>query len=127
MFEYHDHPGDDHDHPAPPGTDAPDDPGADAFAEPPLPPLGDLTSSADTAAELHFPGDDAVADAVLPDVDPAAPFPDDGHFTQWLGGGQDSAVDAPAEPLLAAPEDSDALPSSDELVDWTLRHLGDDA
>ena len=127
MFEYHDHPGDDHDDVAPPETDAPADRGADAFTEHELPPLGDLPAHADTAPELLFPGDDATADAGLPgEADPAAPFPDDATFTQWLAGHEDGAADAPAELLPAAPEDGGALPSSGELVDWTLRKLGED-
>jgi len=122
MFEYHDHPSDDHDHVAP-DTDAPSDPGADASAEQPPAPLGALPAHGDTELELHFPGDDPAED--LPaEVDPAAPFPDDGSFTQWLAGHENSGADAPTEPLLTAPEDSDALPSSGELVDWTLHKLG---
>ena len=120
MFEYHDQPGDDHDHVAPPDTDAPDGPGADAFTEQHLPPLGDVPGHADTAPELHFPGDDV---SLAADLDHAAPFPDDGDFAQWMAGHEDSGADAASEPLLTAPEDSDALPSSDALVDWTLRHL----
>ncbi len=127
MFEHHDDPGDDHDDVTPPETDAPADRGADAFSEHDLPPLGDLPAHADTAPELLFPGDDASADATVPaEADPAAPFPDDATFTRWLAGQEDSEADAPAGPLPMAPEDGGALPSSDELVDWTLRELGED-
>lgn len=127
MFEYHDHPGDDHDDVSPPDPDGPGDAGADAFTEPQLPPLGDLPAHADTAPELHFPGDEAPQDAAIAaDADPAAPFPDDAGFNEWLAGHEASDVDAPPEPLLTAPEGGDALASSDELVDWTLRHLGDE-
>jgi len=125
MCEYHDHPDDAHDH-VPPDTGAPDDPGADPFAEQQLLPLGDVPAHADAAPDLYFPGDAFGAD-VPADLDPAAPWPDDGDFTRWLADheGTNGADGAP-EPLLAAPEDSDALPSSDELVDWTLRRLGED-
>lgn len=123
MFEYHDHPGDDHDDVAP-TTDEPADPGADAFTEQPLPPFGDLALDSDAAPELHFPGEDTA----LPfEADPAAPFPDDAEFTQWLAGHEAGGAGAPLEPLLAAPEDSETLPSSDEFVDWTLRKLGEES
>jgi hypothetical protein len=126
MFEHHDHPDDEHDHVPPPDTDPPHDPGADAFAEQHLPPLGDLPAHADAPPELHFPGDESAAD-VAADLDPAAPWPDDADFAQWLAGHEDTTgADGPPEQLPAAPEVSDALPSSDELVDWTLRRLGED-
>lgn len=124
MFEYHDHPGDGHEDASAPATDALADPAADAFAEQQLSPLADLSAQADAAPELHFPGDDTALPA---DADPAAPFPDDAGFTEWLAGHEDSVVDAPAEPLLTAPQDSDELPSSDALVDWTLRKLGEES
>ena len=133
MTEYHDH-GDEHDHDhdvVPAGADAPDHGGEDAFTGHHPAPLDDLPSHAEAPPELHFPGDEIAAPAGA-DADPAAPWPDDGDFTRWLADhGSTPATDAPpaddglSDQLLAAPDDGDALPSSDALVDWTLRRLSE--
>ena len=131
MIEYHDPSGDEQDDLLQPDTDLPGD-RADALPEHAPPPLDDLGSAyADAASELHFPGDEVAEPAAPADLDPAAPWPDDGEFATWLGVPDPAgAADAPApgdgvvERLRAAPE-GDALPPADELVDWTLRRLGD--
>ena len=129
MIEYHDPSGDEQDDLLQPDTDLPGEP--DPLPEHVPPPLDDIGSPkhADVAPELHFPGDEIAGPAVSADLDPAAPWPDDGEFATWLGapepaGAADSpaAGDGVAEQLRAAPEGG-ALPPADELVDWTLRHL----
>jgi hypothetical protein len=126
MTEPHDPPGDGHEHDVPPADGGlHDDGGHDAFTEHQPLPLDDLAAPADTPAELHFPGDEITAPATRADADPAAPWPDDADFTSWLHAGTESGPDGAQLPdqLFAAPHDADALPSSDALVDWTLREL----
>ena len=129
-YEPDDHHGDAHD--ATPHVDLPEHQPHDTFSEQHLPPLDDLgTAHAPLPDELHFPGDDAAHD-VPPhaDLDPAAPWPDDDRFAGWLADPQHAApgddADAGAggelRDQLAPPADA-GLPSSDELVDWTLRRL----
>lgn len=130
MIEYHDPSGDEQDDLLQPDTDLPGEP--DALPEHAPPPLDDLGSPhADVAPELHFPGDEIAEPAASADLDPAAPWPDDGEFATWLGapepaGAADPAAagDAVVEQLRSAPE-GEALRPADELVDWTLRHLAD--
>lgn len=131
-YEPDDHHGDTH-HEAPdaglPDHQHPDDP----FAEQHLPPLDDLgTAHAPLPDELHFPGDDDAHDAAPADLDPTAPWPDDDQFSQWLGGPEHAAPDeapgsdAELRDQLAGPTgDTEGLPPSDSLIDWTLRRLGD--
>jgi hypothetical protein len=132
MTEYvpDDHHGDGHEHDVTPHVDLPDHPD-DAFSEHHLPPLDDLPPAhAPVPDELHFPGDgdDAGHDpSAHADLDPSAPFSDDDGFSDWLGGPEhadDPSADAELRDQLAAPpDDASGLPSSDELVDWTLRNL----
>jgi hypothetical protein len=133
MFEYdpHDHHGDEHD--LTPPVDVPDHHADETFSEHHMPPLDDL-GHADTTppAELHFPGEDATHDVPAADLDPTAPWPDDGEFSHWLGApdptGTDDDPGADAqlrEHMTAPPEGPDDLPSPDALVDWTLRQIGE--
>jgi len=133
-YEPDDHHGDAHD--AIPHVDLPDHHPDDAFAEHRLPALDDLGGvHAPIPDELHFPGDDTAHDApphAGDDADPAAPWPDDDRFTNWLGdpahAPQDDAPGADAElrdQLADPPGEPGGLPSPDALVDWTLRNLGD--
>lgn len=126
MTEYHDHPGDDQHDVPPPETDLPGDPG-DAFGEQHAPPPADLGAGhAPPAEELHFPGDEIAPPAPQADLDPAAPWPDDGDFERWLAESHEDAGDEPSGELPAAPDSSETLGSSDELIDWTLRRLAED-
>lgn len=129
MIEYHDPTGDEHDHDVTPAdAGAPDDRGADAFTEHAPAPLGDLTAPADAPAELHFPGDDLAAPAAEADAGPAAPFPDDAGFDRWLAADDAAAAgEGVSDGFLTPPDDEDALPSSDALVDWTLRELSEES
>ncbi len=102
----------------------------DRFDPPAMPPLDDLgPADATPPEELHFPGDDGGLDDPAAGLDPSAPWPDDEHFAQWLaapdpaGDADDPAADAQLREQFAAP--SEQLPSSDDLVDWTLRRLED--
>jgi hypothetical protein len=119
----------DHEHDATPPVDLPDHHPDDTFSEPHLPPLDDLGSAhAPVPDELHFPGDDAAHDAPAADLDPAAPWPDDDRFSDWLADSQhapgDDGSDADLRDQLAPPAaEPSGLPSSDALVDWTLRRL----
>lgn len=131
MTEYHDHPGDEqHDAPLP-DADLPHDAGDTPDAQH-LPPPPELSpGDAAPPEELHFPGDELTSPAPAADLDPAAPWPDDGDFQRWLAdpagaAPSEQAGDAPAGDLPAAPESTELLASSDELVDWTLRRLADE-
>ena len=131
MTEYvpDDHHGDGHD--VVPHVDLPDHHGDDTLADHHPPPLDDLPSAhLPLPDELHFPGDEPAHDsAAHADLDPAAPWPDDAGFDDWLGGHDaphDEGGDAELRDQLAAPAgEQEGLPSSDALVDWALRRLGD--
>ncbi|HUR86403.1 MAG TPA: hypothetical protein VMY78_13760 [Solirubrobacteraceae bacterium] len=125
MTEYDPH-DDEHEDLTPP-VDVPDHADDPRFEPQHLPPLDDLGhADATPPPELHFPGDDLTAGDPA-DLDPAAPWPDDDHFSQWLAGAEpgtdagDPAADAELREQLA--EQPQGLPSSDELVDWALRKL----
>lgn len=138
MTEYdpheHDHGGGDHD--LTPPVDLPEHDGDDRFDQPHEVPLDDFGSHAAPAPDaLHFPGDDMTAhddsapDTVL-DTDPSAPYPDDSGFSDWLsnadvtGPDDDPAADDDLRDQLATPpEHAGDLPTSDSLVDWTLRRI----
>ena len=126
MTEYDPH-NDEHDDLAQP-VDAPDQADDDRFEPAPMPPLDDLgPTDATVPDELHFPGDELDLGDAPADLDPTAPWPDDDRFSDWLAGSQDAgeaddpAADAQLREQLAAP--SEELPSSDALVDWTLRRI----
>ena len=131
MIEYHDPSGDEQDDLLQPDTGLPGD-RADALPAHAPPPLGELgPGHTDAAPELHFPGDEIAGPAASADLDPAAPWPDDGEFATWLADSDHArtadataADDSVGERLRATPE-GDALPPADELVDWTLQHLGE--
>ena len=130
MTEYqHDDPDDGGADYAPPALDPPDalDDHVPAHEHPPLDDLG--SAGAPLPEELHFPGDEPQADAPDADADPAAPWPDDARFEEWLEG-HDASTEPDAPPAdrdlrdaLSAPADDAALPPSDALVDATLRRL----
>jgi hypothetical protein len=129
-YEPDDHHGDAHD--ATPDVDLPEHDSHDTFSEQHLPPLDDLGSAhVPLPDELHFPGDDTADDLPGPaDLDPSAPWPDDDRFAEWLGAPEHAAPDAGSDAelrdQLAPPaDDQGGLPSSDSLVDRTLRRLED--
>jgi hypothetical protein len=134
MTEYvpddHHHHDDAHD--ATPHVDLPDHQPDAVPSDAHLPPLDDLGSAhAPLPDELHFPGDDAAHDAhASADLDPAAPWPDDQSFSDWLGdpqhAGGDDGSDTELRDQLAPPaEEPGGLPSSDALVEGALRRLED--
>ena len=70
------------------------------------------------APELHFPGDEPIAEDE---------WSDDADFTAWLGA--EAAPEAPEDPAtdselrseLEAPDEAEGLTGADQLIDWTLR------
>jgi hypothetical protein len=135
MIEYDPNGHDGEEHDLTPPADLPEHHLDDRF-DAPMTPLDDLGSDAGTPPDaLHFPGDgDMTVDDPAPDMDPVAdpgaPYPDDTGFSDWLTGSEptgpddDPAADADLRDKLAPPpEDPGDLPTSDSLVDWTMRRM----